>query len=94
MRMEPFNLMKVFEEVIEYQEMQAKQKNIKLALEGKTGKAVKVLADRKQIMEVINNLINNSIRYGKEEIHGPVSQCSASENEKSDYGCTSWLLSQ
>lgn len=66
LRMEPFNLVRVVEEVIEYQELQAKQKNIKIGFDGKTNKAIKVLADRKQIMEVISNLINNSIKYGKE----------------------------
>lgn len=66
LRMEHFNLVKVVEEVIEYLEMQAKEKNIKIVFDGKTNKAIKVVADKKRIMEVIGNLVNNSIKYGKE----------------------------
>jgi two-component system phosphate regulon sensor histidine kinase PhoR len=66
LRMEAFNLVKVVEEVIEDQEMPARQRNIKIGFDGNYTKSLKVKADRKRIIEVLNNLINNSIKYGKE----------------------------
>jgi two-component system phosphate regulon sensor histidine kinase PhoR len=66
LKMEVFNLVKVVEEVIEYQEMQAKHKNIKISMAGSYHKAVKVKADRKRIIEVLGNLIGNTIKYGRE----------------------------
>ncbi len=64
--LERFNLVKVVEEVIEYQELQARQKNIKISFDSSYNKPIRVVADRKRIMEVVNNLINNSIKYGRE----------------------------
>ncbi|MCK4992176.1 MAG: sensor histidine kinase, partial [Bacteroidales bacterium] len=46
--------------------MQAKQKNIKIGFEGNYSKGMKVMADRKRIMEVLGNLIGNTIMYGRE----------------------------
>jgi two-component system phosphate regulon sensor histidine kinase PhoR len=66
LKKEVFNLVKLVEEVIEYQELQARDKNIKISLEGNLSKAVKVKADRKRIMEVLGNLIGNTIKYGRE----------------------------
>ena len=63
---EIFNLVKVIEEVIEYQELQARQKSIKIGFEGNFNKPIKVNADKKLIMEVLSNLISNSIKYGKD----------------------------
>ncbi len=66
LKKEVFNLVRLVEEVIEYQELQARDKNIKISLEGNLNKAVKVKADRKRIMEVLGNLIGNTIKYGRE----------------------------
>ena len=66
LKMETFNLVRVVEEVLEDQEMRARQQNIKIGFDSNYNKAVKVVADRKRIMEVISNLINNSIKYGKD----------------------------
>jgi two-component system phosphate regulon sensor histidine kinase PhoR len=66
LRMEAFNLVKVVEEVIEDQEMPARQRNIKIGFDANYNKSLKVKADRKRIIEVLNNLVNNSIKYGKE----------------------------
>ena len=63
---EPFNLVQVFEEVIDYMEMPARQRTIRITIEGGLKKAIWVKADRKLIVEVIENLVNNSIKYGKE----------------------------
>ncbi|MEN8226991.1 MAG: ATP-binding protein [Bacteroidota bacterium] len=66
LRREPFYLTKVVEEVIEYLEMQAKQKNIKIGFDGRTNKTIQVMADKKRIIEVISNLVDNTIKYGRE----------------------------
>lgn len=66
LKKEVFNLVKLVEEVIEYQELQARDKNIKISLSGNVSKAIKVKADRKRIMEVLGNLIGNTIKYGRE----------------------------
>jgi two-component system phosphate regulon sensor histidine kinase PhoR len=66
LNMETFNLVKVVEEVIEFQEMHARQQGIKISFDGSYNKAIRVKADKKRIMEVMGNLINNSIKYGKE----------------------------
>ncbi len=65
LKKEPFNLVRVVEEVIEDHEMQAKQQNIKIGFDGNYGKSLKVNGDKKRIIEVINNLISNSIKYGR-----------------------------
>lgn len=66
LRKEPFNLVRVTEEVIDDQEMAAKQRNIKINFDGHYNKPIQVLADRKRIVEVLNNLVNNSVKYGRE----------------------------
>jgi len=63
---ETFNLVQVLEEVIDYIEMPARQRNIRITVEGGFKKVIRVKADRKLIVEVIENLVNNSIKYGKE----------------------------
>ncbi|MCK5136829.1 MAG: sensor histidine kinase [Bacteroidales bacterium] len=65
LRLEPFNLVKVVEEAIEDQEMQAKQQNIKIGFDGNYNKPIKAIGDKRRIREVISNLINNSIKYGR-----------------------------
>ncbi len=62
---ESFNLLKLMEEVIEYLEMPARKKNIKIGFIKNYNKAIKVKADRKRIEEVMENLIDNTIKYGK-----------------------------
>lgn len=66
LQMESFNLVKVVEEVIEYLEMQARQRSIKIVFDRTYNKSIKVKGDRKRIIEVIDNLLSNSIKYGKE----------------------------
>ena len=62
---EKFDIQKMTEEVFETLEMRAKEKQISLILGPGHGKSVKVLGDRKRILEVLNNLVINSINYGK-----------------------------
>ena len=63
--MEEFDIIKLVEEVFEMLDMRAKKQDIKLSFAGNYNKPVKVIADRKRILEAINNLIINSINYGK-----------------------------
>ena len=65
LHMESFNLVKMVEDVIDDQEMLAKQHHIKISFDGNYNRPIRVRADKKRIMEVISNLVNNSIKYGK-----------------------------
>lgn len=60
------NITKVFEESFEIHEMMAAERGIKLKFAKKSDKNIFALADRKKMLEAINNLIANSIKYGKE----------------------------
>jgi two-component system, OmpR family, phosphate regulon sensor histidine kinase PhoR len=66
LKLEVFNIVKLAEEVFELLEMSAHQKNIKIGFDKNYGKAIRVKADRKRMMEVLSNLIVNSVKYGKE----------------------------
>jgi two-component system phosphate regulon sensor histidine kinase PhoR len=66
LHLEPFNLVKAVKEVIEDHEMAARQRNIKIGFDEPYNKSIRVKADRKRIMEVLSNLISNSIKYGRE----------------------------
>ncbi len=65
LKKESFNIVKLVEEVFESLEMQAKKQNIRLQFDSGYNKSVKVFADRKRITEVMGNLVNNSVKYGK-----------------------------
>ena len=60
-----FNLVKLVEDIFESHEMLIEKYNVKLEFDRNYSKAIKVSADRKRITEVINNLLVNSIKYGK-----------------------------
>jgi two-component system phosphate regulon sensor histidine kinase PhoR len=64
LHMEKFNIVKLFDEVIEMLELRAEAKGIKLQYAPGKAKRIYVKADRKRMHEVINNLIINSINYG------------------------------
>ncbi len=64
LQLESFDIVKLVEESFDMLEMRAKEKGIKLSFEGSHSKPVKVIADRKRMLEVINNLVVNSINYG------------------------------
>jgi len=65
LKLESFNIVKLVEDVFDGQEMQAKKNGIKLMFDSSYSKAIKVLADRKRILEVVGNLVSNSIKYGR-----------------------------
>ena len=62
---EDFNIVNLVHDVYEMQEMIAEKQKIKLALGDNYEKPIRVNADKKRIIEVMNNLIVNSIKYGK-----------------------------
>lgn len=65
LNLENFNIVTLVEDVYEMQEMLARRYGVKLQF-GKTHeKVIKVTADRKRIVEAVNNLIVNAIKYSK-----------------------------
>jgi len=65
LKLEEFNIVKLVEEVFEHHEMLAKQFRVKLEFDSGYSRPIKVHADRRRLTEVLNNLIVNSIKYGK-----------------------------
>lgn len=61
-----FNIVDVVQNVFDLLEMRADQKNIMLMFDRKYTKPIKVFADKERIQQVITNLVENSIKYGKE----------------------------
>jgi two-component system phosphate regulon sensor histidine kinase PhoR len=59
-----FEITELIREILETLELNAKQKNIDLVLKKEYG-PIHVIADRTKIGQVLTNLINNSIAYGK-----------------------------
>lgn len=62
---EDFDLVRLTEDAFELAQMLAKERKIELQFATKTDKPIMVRADKKRIMEVMNNLVNNGIKYGK-----------------------------
>jgi two-component system, OmpR family, phosphate regulon sensor histidine kinase PhoR len=60
-----FDIHVLAEEVFEDLELKAKERNIKLSFKEGAGQGYRVKADKNTIRQVLNNLINNSIKYGK-----------------------------
>ncbi len=59
-----FNIISIINNVFEMLEIQASKKNISLLIDSKINKT-NVLADQEKIHQVLTNLIENSIKYGK-----------------------------
>ncbi len=64
LNIEEFDIVKLVDEVFEIMEMKAKHKGIKLGFASAYNKPIRVMADRKRIQDVMNNLVINSINYG------------------------------
>ncbi|MBW8334320.1 MAG: sensor histidine kinase [Prolixibacteraceae bacterium] len=64
-----FDMVKLTDDVFELAQMLANERNITLQFITKTDKPVMVNADKKRIMEVMNNLVGNGIKYGKKRGH-------------------------
>ncbi|UUC45924.1 sensor histidine kinase [Flavobacterium cerinum] len=61
-----FNIVDVVQNVFDLLEMRADQKNIMLMFDRKYTKPIRVFADKERIQQVVTNLVENSIKYGKE----------------------------
>lgn len=63
---ERFDIIQLVNDAYELQEIRSKKYNINLSIGSGYDKEIIVNADKKQIFQVITNLIVNSIKYGKE----------------------------
>ena len=61
-----FNLISIINNVFEMLEIQAEKNNISLIIDSKK-KKINVTADQEKIHQVLTNLIENSIKYGKKD---------------------------
>ncbi|HNX55037.1 MAG TPA: ATP-binding protein [Prolixibacteraceae bacterium] len=61
------DIVKLTEDVFDLAHMLASERNISLQFATKTDKPIMVYADKKRIMEVMNNLVGNAIKYGKKK---------------------------
>jgi two-component system, OmpR family, phosphate regulon sensor histidine kinase PhoR len=61
------DIKELIREVIIYLQDMANHKNISLTIQPDTLEGVYVQADKKKIMQVLTNLVSNSIKYGKEK---------------------------
>ncbi|MCF8245157.1 MAG: sensor histidine kinase [Saprospiraceae bacterium] len=64
--LQPFDIKVLTEEVFEDLEFRAKERNIRLQLKAGADQGFMIRADREYIRQVLTNLVNNSIKYGKE----------------------------
>ncbi|PKQ63578.1 two-component sensor histidine kinase [Labilibaculum filiforme] len=62
---ERFNIIDLINEVLEMQEIRAKKNSVKLVFSQENDSSKFVYADKKEIFQVVNNLLVNSIKYGK-----------------------------
>jgi len=65
LHMEQFDMVELIKNVFELLEMKAAKKRISLAFENENQKPVFVEADKERMEQVLLNLIENSIKYGK-----------------------------
>lgn len=63
---EVFDIVELLYEVAELMELKAKKYNIKLKIDTENNEKLHVFADKQRIFEVLNNLIVNSLTYGKQ----------------------------
>lgn len=64
---EEFNIVELVQNVFDMMEMKAAKKNINLTFDMEYTKPIMVYADRERILQVVTNLVVNSIKYGKED---------------------------
>lgn len=66
LELQSFDIRELTEEVFEDMEIKAAAKNIQLCLKEGASQNFRVRADRESIRQVLMNLVNNSLKYGKE----------------------------
>lgn len=64
-----FGLLELVKEVVESSQKLASSRKVKLEISASMDKPHNVLADPSKIRQVLDNLVNNAIKYGKEEGH-------------------------
>jgi two-component system phosphate regulon sensor histidine kinase PhoR len=64
-QMDVFNLTALLKEILDMYEISSTKANIKLKLAFDFRKNIAVYADKKKIAQVVSNLVDNSIKYGK-----------------------------
>lgn len=71
MRRQPFDIAQLVRDIFEQLEMKAARRDVRLALapESEVAGGVWVVADRNRIRQVLINLIDNAIKYGREQGH-------------------------
>ncbi len=75
-----FNIISLINNVFEMLEIQANNKRISFSLDSKF-KSVNVIADQEKIHQVLTNLIENSVKYGKESGTSEVTIQDITENK-------------
>lgn len=65
LKREPFDLVKLTEEVFDLELRDANERRISMNLEVKANRPVMIIADKKRIFEVMSNLVGNAIKYGR-----------------------------
>ncbi len=64
--MNKFDITKLVAEIVDQNDIRASKKNITLEIKEGCEKSFIVFADREMIQQVLNNLLTNSIKYGKD----------------------------
>ena len=64
---EDFNIIELVQNVFDLLEMKAAKKNISLAFDKDYTDSIMVYADRDRIQQALTNLVENSIKYGKQD---------------------------
>lgn len=64
---EDFNIIELVQSVFDLLEMKAAKKNITLTFDKDYDHSIMVHADRERIQQVLSNLVENSIKYGKQD---------------------------
>lgn len=65
LEMRPFNIVNLIQNVFDLLEMKANTKDILLSFDAKYSTPIQVFGDYDKIQQVITNLVDNSIKYGK-----------------------------
>jgi two-component system, OmpR family, phosphate regulon sensor histidine kinase PhoR len=75
-----FDIISLTRDVIEFLEIKAQNRNIRLLLDWKSENPVYVYADRQRIQQVLTNLVVNSIKYGTDNGRTKISFFDMDEN--------------
>ncbi|NVO01332.1 MAG: sensor histidine kinase [Bacteroidetes bacterium] len=80
MKFHKFDIIGLVQEVFEFLEIKASKKQIRLSIVNNSEKPIYVFAEKERIRQVLINLIDNSIKYGREKGKTKVSFFDMDEN--------------